>query len=84
MYKYDLKCLLALRNRYRALIKQDGRENIEDEKIDESKAFVELVESIDITSWLVGTHSFYSRVDYYKRFLFKRFILVSILRFHSK
>ena len=48
--KYHLKCLISLKNRYRSLCSQKAQnssDRVDDEKMDESMAFVELVEYIE-------------------------------------
>ncbi len=48
--KYHLKCMITLRNRYRSLCSRKAKESgdgADDERMDESVAFVELVEFIE-------------------------------------
>lgn len=48
--KYHLKCLISLRNQYRSFCAQrirDSNDGLDDAKLDESVAFVELVKYID-------------------------------------
>lgn len=48
--KYHMKCLTNLRNEYRSLIRQTKRESLDsqdDEKVNESRAFVELVAYVE-------------------------------------
>jgi hypothetical protein len=56
--KYHLKCLMGLKNRYRSLMAQKTQDTEEeDEKMDESVAFVELIEYIEGCSES-GSHMF--------------------------